>query len=99
MKKIILCSVALSCSQFVLAGDGTTELERKNLIVIAKQLNQLHELANEAEAASDKDARVKFNYQMLHKDISAMSQAIQNHINKPSRTPRAVPELNQSYSN
>jgi RAQPRD family integrative conjugative element protein len=82
----------------VLADDTVTEVERRTLIAIVRQIDQLQELTNQAQAAASIDARVKFNYPALHGDLKQMSQAIENHLNKPSRTPRQIPDLSKSYS-
>lgn len=79
------------------AQDTVTEIERSNLIAIARQLEQLHQLADNAQSAADPDARVKFNYTQLHRDIEQMRGAIARHLDKPSRTPRVVPSATSDY--
>ncbi|HRH75943.1 MAG TPA: RAQPRD family integrative conjugative element protein [Cellvibrionaceae bacterium] len=81
----------------LVAQDTVTEIERSNLIAIARQLEQLHTLADNAQSAADPDARVKFNYTQLHRDIEQMRDAIARHLDKPSRTPRAVPSATSDY--
>ncbi len=87
---------ALICPAF--AGDGVTEAERRQLLAIIKEINNLQVLATQAAAASEKDARVQFDYQALQSDLTAMQQAIANHLEKPSRSPRRIEPLNSEYS-
>lgn len=94
---VVLIGWGVTCTAW--ADDTVTEVERRNLIAIVRQIDQLHDLANQAQVAASSDARVKFNYQALHADLKQMSQAIENHLNKPSRTPRKLPGLSDSYSN
>lgn len=96
--QIIAC-LLMALSQGSHADDTVTEVERRNLIAIVRQIDQLHELANQAQVAASAEARVKFNYQALHGDLNQMKQAIETHLNKPSRTPRKLPGLSESYSN
>jgi RAQPRD family integrative conjugative element protein len=94
---LVLVSITLSGAQLSLAQDTVTEIERSNLIALARQLEQLHPLADNAQSAADPQARVKFNYTQLHRDIEQMRGAIARHLDKPSRTPRAVAPATSDY--
>ena len=94
---VTLVSLTLLPNSQALAEDTVTEIERRNLITLARQLEQLHQLADNAQAAADPQARVKFNYGQLHRDIDQMRQAIARHLDKPSRTPRAVAPATSDY--
>jgi RAQPRD family integrative conjugative element protein len=90
-------TVSLSSVLPVAAQDTVTEVERSNLIALARQLEQLHQLADNAQSAADPEARVKFNYEQLHRDIEQMRSAIARHLDRPSRTPRTVAPATSDY--
>ena len=90
-------AVSLGGALPVAAQDTVTEIERSNLIALARQLEQLHQLADNAQSAANPEARVKFNYTQLHRDIEQMHGAIARHLDKPSRTPRVVPPATSDY--
>ncbi len=79
-------AVSLGGALPVAAQDTVTEIERSNLIALARQLEQLHQLADNAQSAANPEARVKFNYTQLHRDIEQMHGAIARHLDKPSHT-------------
>lgn len=93
-----VASVSLLPCVSAVAEDTVTEIERRNLISLARQLDQLHALADNAQSASNPQARVKFNYDQLHRDIDQMRQAIARHLEKPSRSPRVVAPATRDYS-
>lgn len=94
---VTLATISLFSHRPALAEDTVTEIERLNLIALARQLDQLHQLADNAQSSADPHARVKFNYGQLHRDIDQMRQAIARHLDKPSRTPRAVAPATSDY--
>ena len=77
--------------------DAATEDEKRYLIEITKEIAHVRELAAKAQAASDVHARVALDYGALLSDLSDMKQSIENHINRPSRSPRIVKPLQGEY--
>jgi|GEM_PF-5687286 len=94
---VITISASICTAQLAYSEDTVTEVERRNLIAIARQLEQLHQLADAAQSAADPDARVKFNYTQLHRDLEQMQGAITRHLDRPSRTPRSIPPPTGDY--
>jgi RAQPRD family integrative conjugative element protein len=90
--------LGLCMTQPCLAQDGATEIERKNLIAVVRQIEALDQLIDQAESAADADARLKFNYRQLRHELTQIQSGIQRHLNAPSRTPRALAPLEADYS-
>lgn len=75
-----------------------SETEKRVLIVIANELEQLKALTHKAKATKDARQRVQFDYAALQRDLQDIQTAIENHVNKPSRSPRVISTLNASYT-
>ncbi len=73
------------------------DAERESLARIIHELEVLQPLLLEAEAAADPDARVRFRYDWLKKDLERIRQGIQEHIDAPRSDPRAVAPLRGDY--
>lgn len=82
--------ITLSCFAEV---DTTTEAEKRYLIKIAEELSQLDKLAQQASENADPDARVNFDYVALRNDLQEIRRALEGHIQKPSRSPRKISDL------
>lgn len=97
MKKIplLMCVLLVSTGSFCAHArvDGATEAERRYLIKIANELAHLKKISEKAAAEADPDARFTLDYVALQKDLQAMQRALENHINKPSRSPRRIMPL------
>lgn len=82
--------VSVSCIAQV---DTSTEAEKRYLIKMAEELALLDELAQKASEHADPDARIGFDYVTFRQDIQVRRKALENHIQKPSRSPRKLSEL------
>jgi len=74
-----------------------TDAERESLARIVHELEVLQPFLVEAEATADPDARVRFRYDWLKKDLERIRQGIQEHIDAPRSDPRAVAPLRGDY--
>jgi len=73
------------------------DAERESLARIVHEIEVLEPLLDEAKAAADPDARVRFRYDWLKKDLKRIRQGIQEHIDVPRAEPRAVAPLRGDY--
>ena len=73
------------------------DAERQALARIIHELEVLEPLLAEAKAAADPDARIRFRYDWLKKDLERIRQGIQEHIDAPRAEPRAVVPLRGDY--
>jgi len=96
MRTIILVHVFVFGLASPLAH-GDAEAERESLARIIHELEVLEPLLAEAEAAADPDARIRFRYDWLKKDLERIRQGIQEHIDAPRGEPRAVAPLRGDY--
>ena len=96
MRTIILLHVLVFGLASPLAH-GDAEAERESLARIIHELEVLEPLLAEAEAAADPDARIRFRYDWLKKDLERIRQGIQEHIDAPRGEPRAVAPLRGDY--
>ncbi len=73
------------------------DAERESLARIIHELEVLEPLLVEAKAAADPDARIRFRYDWLKKDLERIRQGIQQHIDAPRAEPRAMAPLRGDY--
>ena len=71
--------------------------EREALAKITHELNSLEPLIKRAEANSDQDSRIRFQYGWLRQDLKLISEGIQSHIDSPRAQPRSFPPLRGDY--
>lgn len=73
------------------------DVERELLARLGHELEALNTLIDDAEAAANPDARVRFRYDWLREDIRRVRTGIQEHIDAPRAEPRIVPPLSGDY--
>lgn len=73
------------------------DAERELLARLGHELETLTALIDDAEAAANPDARVRFRYDWLREDIRRVRAGIQEHIDAPRAEPRTVPPLRGDY--
>ena len=96
MRTIILLQVfVLGLASALVHADA--DAERETMARIIHELEVLQPLLAEAKAAADPDARVRFRYDWLNKDLERIRQGIQEHIDAPRAEPRAVAPLRGDY--
>ena len=73
------------------------DAERESLARIIHELEILEPLLDEAKAAADPDARVRFRYDWLKKDLESIRRGILEHIDAPRAEPRVPVPLRGDY--
>ncbi len=73
------------------------DAERETLTRLVHELELLATLLAEAEAAADPDARIRFRYGWLKRDLERVRQGIKEHIDAPRAEPRTVLPLRGDY--
>lgn len=89
-------AVALAITVSVPA-QADQESERELLARLGHELETLTALIDDAEAAANPDARIRFHYDWLREDIRRVRSGIQEHIDAPRAEPRAFPPLRGDY--
>lgn len=74
------------------------EAEKRYLISIVTELENIKALAEKAETTRDDDDRLVFDYASLERDLVLMRAAIKQHIELPSRHPRRIGALAENYT-
>ena len=96
MRTIILLHVfVLGFSNPLAHADA--DAERESLARIIHELEVLEPLIAEAKVAADSDARIRFRYDWLLKDLERIRRGIQEHIDAPRAEPRVVAPLRGDY--
>lgn len=88
-----LLSTALPMQSAIADADA----EREALARIAHELDALETLIRKAESQAEPDARIRFRYDWLRRDLSRMQQGIQDQIDAPRSEPRTFPPLRGDY--
>lgn len=71
--------------------------EKKVLIRLVRYLQDIDALISEAEIQAQADSRIRFDYQQLRFDLSAISHGIRTHIHLPNQSPRAIDAIPGQY--
>ena len=72
------------------------DAQREALARIAYELGRLEQLAAEAQRQQDANARVRFRFDWLGRDLALVRRGIEDHADAP-RQPRPVPVLRGDY--
>ena len=73
------------------------DAERELLSNIIHELQAVESLIDKAQAQSEEDTRVQFEYRWLREDLGLIKNGIQSHINAPRAQPRSFPPLRGDY--
>lgn len=92
---ILLHVIVVGLASPLAFADADTE--RESLARIIHELEVLEPLLAEAKAAADPDARIRFRYDWLKKDLERIRQGIAEHIDAPRGEPRAMAPLRGDY--
>ena len=89
---------AMSSVAIVFAGNACADedAQREALARIAHELARLEQLAAEAQRQQDVNARVRFRFDWLGRDLALVRRGIEDHADAP-RQPRPVPVLRGDY--
>ncbi len=75
----------------------TNSNEKQVLIRVARYLEELNALIDEAEFHAQADSRIRFDYRQLRMDLSAVTQGIRTHIQLPNFLPRSIEPIPGDY--
>ena len=88
-----LLALALPVQFAVADADG----ERAALARITHELQSIEPLLVEAASQANPDARIRFQYDWLRRDLERIRRGIQAHIDAPRSEPRTFPPLRGDY--
>jgi RAQPRD family integrative conjugative element protein len=75
-----------------------SEAEKRYLIAITVEIDNVKALAQKAAATANEQDRLQFDYAALLRDLQAMEMAIEQHVKEPSRSPRTTGALVTHYT-
>ena len=75
----------------------TNSNEKRVLIRLVRNLEELNALIDEAEFRAQADSRIRFDYPQLRLDLSAISHGIRTHIHLPDQSPRSIEPIPGEY--
>ena len=75
----------------------TNSNETQALVRLARNLEELNALIDEAEFHAQADSRIRFDYRQLRLDLSAVTQGIRTHIRLPNFLPRSIDPIPGEY--
>ena len=96
MKSLPLLIISLLLCQDAIADDTPTG-EHRALLKIDRHLAELVTLIEAAEQSADPDARIRFRYDWLRRDIATVRKGVQAHIHRPLAEKLANAELHGDY--
>ena len=73
------------------------DAEREVLSSILHELQAVEALIDKAQAQSEEDTRIQFQYRWLREDLGLIKSGIESHINAPRAQPRSFPPLRGDY--
>lgn len=76
---------------------GDTDGEREALARLAHEIEALAPLVAQAEAQANPDARIRFRYDWLRRDLARVRAGIREHVDAPRAEPRKVEPLRGDY--
>jgi RAQPRD family integrative conjugative element protein len=79
------------------AACADPDAERSALARLAHEIEALAPLVRQAERAADPDARIRFEYAWLRRDLAQIERGIREHLEAPRTEPRQVPPLLGDY--
>lgn len=89
---LMLSALVLLQSTFADSWD-----ERDKLAAIAGELTRLELLVDEARMHANTDARIRFRYDWLHRDLERVRHGIEDHLDAPDTDPRRFPAIRGDY--
>ncbi len=79
----------------IIAQTNSTELQV--LIRLARGLEELEILIDEAETNANPDSRIQFDYQQLRSDLFSIAHGIKSHVLIPNYLPRSLKPIAGQY--
>jgi RAQPRD family integrative conjugative element protein len=96
MPLLPLLLLSLLLCQDVVADEAVTA-EHQALLKVDRHLAELVTLIEAAEQSADPDARIRFRYDWLRRDIAKVRKGVQAHIHRPLAEKLANAELHGDY--
>ena len=78
------------------AARADEEAQRESLARIAYELARLEQLAADGSKQQEANARTRFRFDWLQRDLALIRRGIEDHVDAP-RQPRPVPALRGDY--
>ncbi len=73
------------------------DAERETLARLIHEIEALAPLIETAESQASPDARIRFRYDWLRRDLELVRSGIEEHIDAPRTEPRTFPPLRGDY--
>jgi RAQPRD family integrative conjugative element protein len=91
--------VVIVAAMLCIAGPAHADpdAEREALARLIHELQVLESLIETAESQALPDARIRFRYDWLRRDLRRVRDGIQDHIEAPRNEPRRFPPLRGDY--
>ena len=96
-KHQLICAVSIALTLTASLTFANTEQMHTTLARINTLLSQINPLINLAERQEDPNERVKFQFEVLRKDIADVQSGIAQALNRVSIQPRTVAPLSGDY--
>lgn len=93
-RRALAVALAMTVS---MPAQADQDAERELLARLGYELETLTALIDDAEAAANPDARVRFRYDWLREDIRRVRTGIKEHLDAPRTEPRTFPPLRGDY--
>lgn len=93
----ILAVVISGLSLFSGFANADADAERETLARLIHEVEALAPLIETAESQASPDARIRFRYDWLRRDLKRIRSGIQEHIDAPRAEPRTFPPLRGDY--
>lgn len=94
MLKPLLLIFTISLSAVASASNFA---ERESLAKLIHEIDGLSSLVDEAQGRANPDSRIRFQYNLLRKDLMMMKLGIQEHLDGPTIEPRNYAPLSGDY--
>lgn len=96
MKLVSVLLISFLVWQQATADDASAS-ENARLLKVDRHLAELDELIEAAEQSVDADARIRFRYDWLRRDIAQVRRGVQVHIHQPLTMKQANAPLQGDY--
>jgi RAQPRD family integrative conjugative element protein len=94
--RLLALAPALAGMLAAVNAHADEDAQREALARIAYELGRLEQVAAEAQRQQDVNARVRFRFDWLGRDLALVRRGIEDHADAP-RQPRPVPVLRGDY--
>jgi len=92
----VMVITMIAMAMMSMAAQADVDSERESLAKISAELERLQRIVANASKTADSNARIKFHYDWLERDLALIKDGIDNHLDAP-RQPRPIPPLKGDY--